>query len=83
MLCVGIIGLEPIITGPESVVLPITPYPNFISALVNNPLFSFAVAKVALFFEPPTISPTFFQKIFKLAVFCMVIRINHVSLYHN
>lgn len=29
---VGIPGLEPGITGPESVVLPITPYPNFISA---------------------------------------------------
>lgn len=27
--CVGIPGLEPGITGPESVVLPITPYPNF------------------------------------------------------
>ena len=26
---VGIPGLEPRITGPESVVLPITPYPNF------------------------------------------------------
>ena len=31
-LLVGIPGLEPGITGPESVVLPITPYPNFLSA---------------------------------------------------
>ena len=28
MLIVGILGLEPKMTGPESVVLPITPYPN-------------------------------------------------------
>ena len=27
-LCVGVPGLEPGKTGPESVVLPITPYPK-------------------------------------------------------
>lgn len=32
-LLVGIPGLEPGITGPESVVLPITPYPNFLAAM--------------------------------------------------
>ena len=28
MILVGVPGLEPGKTGPESVVLPITPYPN-------------------------------------------------------
>ena len=51
-LLVGIPGLEPGITGPESVVLPITPYPNFLSASLGKvPLFRKCDAKVALFWK--------------------------------
>ncbi len=50
LLLVGIPGLEPGITGPESVVLPITPYPNFSFSNVGKsaPL-SNCDAKVVLF----------------------------------
>ena len=49
-LLVGIPGLEPGITGPESVVLPITPYPNFLAAMSERvPLFRKCDAKVVLF----------------------------------
>lgn len=49
-LLVGIPGLEPGITGPESVVLPITPYPNFIAATLGKSLpFQNCDAKVVLF----------------------------------
>ena len=51
-LLVGIPGLEPGITGPESVVLPITPYPNFLSAIPEKvPLFRKCDAKVVLILD--------------------------------
>ena len=51
-LVVGIPGLEPGITGPESVVLPITPYPNFLSAMSGKvPPFLNCDAKVVLFLK--------------------------------
>ena len=51
-LLVGIPGLEPGITGPESVVLPITPYPNYIAAtLLRNPLISELRCKGSAFRE--------------------------------
>ena len=61
MLVVGIIGLEPIMTGPESVVLPITPYPNVISAPVNNPLFSFAMQRYEYFSNHQHLRQLFFK----------------------
>ena len=52
-LLVGIPGREPGITGPESVVLPITPYPNFVAATLGKTLpFQNCDAKVVLFGKP-------------------------------
>ncbi len=57
---VGVSGLEPEKTGPESVVLPITPYPKQ-SLLVTAPLL-FASAKVVLSSIPARLPPFFFRK---------------------
>lgn len=47
---VGIPGLEPGITGPESVVLPITPYPNlFQQTAVENLSSSIAMQRYCFF----------------------------------
>ena len=54
---VGILGLEPRMTGPESVVLPLHHIPLFL--FVSNH-FLFAIAKVRIFFEPPTFFQSFF-----------------------
>ena len=49
-LLVGIPGLEPGITGPESVVLPITPYPNIVAATLGKHIpFHNSDAKLVLF----------------------------------
>ena len=56
---VGIPGLEPGMTGPESVVLPLHHIPMLLfyqSFVINFPI---AIAKVLLFFELQTISATF------------------------
>ena len=56
---VGILGLEPRMTGPESVVLPLHHIPMLLfyqSFVINFPI---AIAKVLLFFELQTISATF------------------------
>ena len=56
---VGILGLEPRMTGPESVVLPLHHIPMFLfyqPFVINFPI---ASAKVLLFFELQTISATF------------------------
>ena len=58
-LFVGILGLEPRMTGPESVVLPLHHIPMLLfyqSFVINFPI---AIAKVLLFFELQTISATF------------------------
>ena len=47
---VGVLGLEPRMTGPESVVLPLHHTPIL---GCNRFCFRFAVAKVLLFCEPP------------------------------
>ena len=59
---VGISGLEPKITGPESVVLPITPYPNLMSQAKNMPYLSFAAAKLQKFFDIQAMKCFFFSK---------------------
>jgi hypothetical protein len=55
---VGIPGLEPGMTGPESVVLPLHHIP--ISLQLQQVDFSIASAKVQLFFESPKFFGTFF-----------------------
>ncbi len=47
---VGIPGLEPGITGPESVVLPITPYPNDLATAMENHSFRICGCKGRAFF---------------------------------
>ena len=59
LFLVGILGLEPRMTGPESVVLPLHHIPMLLfyqSFVINFPI---AIAKVLLFFELQTISATF------------------------
>ena len=46
---VGIPGLEPGITGPESVVLPITPYPNFRLRLIYGCLLLKQIKRMKLY----------------------------------
>ena len=56
---VGVLGLEPRMTGPESVVLPLhhTPIPLL---QAEHPCSVFAVAKVECFFQIPKENPIFF-----------------------
>ena len=52
---VGIPGLEPGITGPESVVLPITPYPNFRLRLIYGCLLLKQIKRVKLYLFSPSV----------------------------
>ena len=52
---VGILGLEPRMTGPESVVLPLHHIP-----IIRHPFVLFASAKVRKKSELQTFLPTFF-----------------------
>ena len=49
LFLVGVLGLEPRMTGPESVVLPLHHTP--MSFCIRTTLFRFAGAKVVLFLE--------------------------------
>ena len=59
-LLVGIPGLEPGMTGPESVVLPLHHIPRF--QLTHRLYSRFSHAKVVHFSEPSKLFGTFFHK---------------------
>ena len=59
-LFVGIPGLEPGMTGPESVVLPLHHIPRF--QLTHRLYSRFSHAKVVHFSEPSKLFGTFFHK---------------------
>ena len=72
MVFAGIPGLEPGMTGPESVVLPITPYPKILFCYP----FRNCGAKVRLFSFPAKDCGSFFQKKINITIKAWVLCIN-------
>ena len=60
-LCVGVPGLEPGKTGPESVVLPITPYPKLSIIHQNAPRSDFRLQIYGSFLKQQSLSAIFLE----------------------
>ena len=61
MILVGVPGLEPGKTGPESVVLPITPYPKLSIIHQNAPRSDFRLQIYGSFLKLQSLSAIFFR----------------------
>ena len=61
MILVGVPGLEPGKTGPESVVLPITPYPKLSIIHQNAPRSDFRLQIYGSFLKLQSISAIFLE----------------------
>ena len=68
-LCVGVPGLEPGKTGPESVVLPITPYPKLSIIHQNAPRSDFRLQIYGSFLKLQSLSAIFLNFHGRKAVF--------------